>query len=150
MSLRKRTVKMQHGTKRRGRYCGDIELIVYLPNVTVPVSLVLDLHIVHDRFGRNFDLNLNGHLHYPDDIDRSLNETVTDKIRKYRSDCNNNPPNTTSFMPVIGSTSGRLYSGVQLPHSTSGLFHFHRAPFYAQLKVRGSTFLPRLQIYDLT
>jgi hypothetical protein len=26
----------------------------------------------------------NGHLHYPNDIDRSLNETVTDKIKKYR------------------------------------------------------------------
>jgi hypothetical protein len=40
----------------------------------------------------------------------SLNESVTDKIRKYRSDYNNNPPNTISFIPVIVSTSGRLHS----------------------------------------
>jgi hypothetical protein len=47
---------------------------------------------------------------YPNDIDRSLNEAADDKIRKYRADYNNNPPNTVSFMPVIGSTSGRLHS----------------------------------------
>jgi hypothetical protein len=38
------------------------------------------------------------------DIDRSLNETVSDKIRKCRSDCNNNPPHTISFMSDIPST----------------------------------------------
>ncbi len=74
------------------------------------MSLVLDLRIAHDRFGSSSDLNLNGHLHYPNDIDRSLNESVVDKIRKYRSDYNNNPPNVTSFMPAITSTSGRLHS----------------------------------------
>jgi hypothetical protein len=55
------------------------------------VTLVLDLRITHDRFGSSSDLNLNGHLHYPNAIDKSLNETVTDKIRKYRTDYNNNP-----------------------------------------------------------
>jgi hypothetical protein len=37
---------------------------------------------------------------------------VTDhtKIRKYRVDYNNNPPNSISFMSVIVSTSGRLHS----------------------------------------
>ncbi len=48
----------------------------------------------------------NGNLRYPNDIDRSLNETVSDKIRKYRADCNNNPPTSVSFMTVITSTSG--------------------------------------------
>ncbi len=67
-----------------GRDCGDIDLTVYLANVSEPVSLVLDLCLTHDRFRSTSDLNLNGHLHYPTDIDRSLNETVTDKIRKYR------------------------------------------------------------------
>ncbi len=33
-----------------------------------------------------------------------------DKIRKYRSDYNNIPPNTTSFMSAFASTSGRLHS----------------------------------------
>ena len=56
------------------------------------------------------DPSLNGHLHYPSNIDRSLTETAVDKIRKYRADYNNNPPNTVSFMPPIASTSGRLHS----------------------------------------
>jgi hypothetical protein len=102
-------MKTQHVTKNRGRYCGDIDRTTFLDNTTGPVPLVLDLLISHDRFGSSCDLNLNGHLHYPNDIDRSLNET-TDKIRKYRSDYNNNPPNVTSFMSVIVSTSGRLHS----------------------------------------
>ena len=44
------------------------------------------------------------------DIDRSINEAAADKIRKYRADYNNNPPNAVSFMPAIASTSGRLHS----------------------------------------
>ncbi len=43
-------------------------------------------------------------------MDKSLNETDTDKIRKYRSDFNNNPPNDISFVPVITSTFGSLQS----------------------------------------
>ncbi len=73
------------------------------------MSLVLDLLIVHDRFGSSSDPSLNGHLHYPHDVDKSLNETDTDKIRKYRVDYNNNPLSTVSFMSVIASTSGRLH-----------------------------------------
>jgi hypothetical protein len=78
----------------RGKKRGDIERTVYLPNVEDPVPFVLDLHITHDRFGSRSDPSLNGHLHYPNDIDKSLNETTTDKIRKYRSDYNNNLPTT--------------------------------------------------------
>ncbi len=70
------------------------------------MSLVLDLHISHDRFGSRSDPSLNGHLHYPNDIDNSLNETVSHKIRKYRSDYNNNPPTVVSFIPPVTSTSG--------------------------------------------
>ncbi len=44
------------------------------------------------------------------DIDRLLNETVTDKIRKYTSDHYNNTPNVITFMTTITSTSGRLHS----------------------------------------
>ncbi len=71
---------------------------------------MLDLRIAHDRFGSSSDPSLNGHLHYPNDIDKSLNETVTDKIRKYRADYNNNPPTVVSFMSVVSSTSRRLHS----------------------------------------
>jgi hypothetical protein len=73
-------------------------------------SFVLDLHITHDRFGSSSDPSLNDHLHYPNDIDKSLNEATVDEIRKYRPDYNNNPPHTVSFMSDITSTSGRLHS----------------------------------------
>ena len=56
------------------------------------------------------DPTLNGHLHFHNDIDRSLNEAATDKIRKRRADYNNNPPNVISFMSSIVSMSGRLQS----------------------------------------
>ena len=55
------------------------------------------------------DPSLNGHLQYPNDIDRSLNEATADKIRKYRADYNHNPPHAISFMPAVASTSGRLH-----------------------------------------
>jgi hypothetical protein len=103
-------VKTQQVTRSRGQRCGDIELAGYLANVGGPVPLVLDLRIAHDRFGSSSDPSINGHLHYPNDIDRSLNEAAADKIRKYRADYNNNPPNAISFMPAIASTSGRLHS----------------------------------------
>ena len=110
--------------------------------------------IVHDRFGSSSDPSLNVPLHYPNDIDRSINEATTDKIRKYRADYNNNPPSAVYFMPDIASTSGRLHSefirllflqshretdrffaasGVQLAQSTSGLFHFRRVVFSSKV-----------------
>jgi hypothetical protein len=91
----------------------DIEFTSYLVNATGPVPLVLDLRIAHDRWGSSSDPSINGHLHYLNDIDRSLNETVTvttDKIRKYHTDYNNNPPSSVAFMSTIASTSGRLHS----------------------------------------
>jgi hypothetical protein len=60
-------------------------------------------------FGSRSDPNLNGHLHYPHDVDKSLNEDTTDKIRKYHTDYNNNPPNSGSFIPSIVSTYWRLH-----------------------------------------
>ena len=66
------TVKTQQVIKSRGQYCGDIELPGYLVNVTGPVHLVLDLRIADDRFGSSSDPSLNGNLHYPNNIDRSL------------------------------------------------------------------------------
>jgi hypothetical protein len=151
----------QHVTKSRGRHCGDIELAAYLANAAGPVPLVLDLRIAHDRFASSSDPSLNGHLHYPNDMDKLLNEAAADKIRKYRADYNNNPPSTVSFMPAISSTSGRLHSefirlsflqahretdrffaasGVQLAQQNRRLLHFRRAAFSANLKAKvGST-----------
>jgi hypothetical protein len=76
----------------------------------------------------------NGHLHYPNDTDRSLYQDDTDKIRKYRVDNNNNPPNGISFMSVIDSTSGRLHSHFVCLLTNSGLFHYFRSVFSSQLK----------------
>ncbi len=108
-------------------------------------------------FGRSSDLSLNGNLRYPNDIDRSLNEAAADKIRKYRTDYNNNPSTSVSFMPAISSTSGRLHSefirllflqahrethrffaasGVQLAQSHRGMFHYRRSAFSSQLKAK--------------
>jgi hypothetical protein len=154
-------VRTQQVARSRGQQCGDIELAGYLANVAGAVPLVLDLRIAHDRFGSSSDPTLHGHLHYPNDIDRPLNEATADKIRKYCADYNYNPPNSISFMPAIATTSGRLHSefvcllflqahresdrffavsGVQLAQCTSGLFHFRRAAFSSQLKSKvGST-----------
>jgi hypothetical protein len=35
---------------------------------------------------------------------------IIHKIRKYRADYNNNPPNAVAFMPAIACTTGRLHS----------------------------------------
>ncbi len=96
--------------KSRGQHYGDIELVGYLANTVDPVPLGLDLRIVHDRVGSSTDPTLNGHLRYPNNLDQPLNDTATDKIRKYRADYNNNPPSPVSFMTAIVGTSGRLHS----------------------------------------
>jgi hypothetical protein len=68
------------------------------------VSLVLDLRLIHERFESSSDLSINGHLHNPDDVDGSLNETVGNKILQYRSEYNNRPSLigklTASFQPL--------------------------------------------------
>ena len=75
-----------------------------------PVSLLLDLRIAHERFGSSSDSSINGHLHYPHDLDGPLNDTTADKIRQYLSDYINRPSNSISFVTVIASTSGSLHS----------------------------------------
>jgi hypothetical protein len=90
-------------------HCGDVELAGYLTNAAGPVPLVLDLHMAHDRVGSSTDPTLNGQPRYPNNLDQSHNDTASDKVRKYRADYNNNPPNTVSFMSAIVSTSGRLH-----------------------------------------
>ena len=74
-------------------------------------------------------------LHY-NDIDKSLNEDVNDKVRKYHADYKNNPPNTVAFMPAIA------VSGVQSPQSNLGAtcFHFrHAAVLNQQVKMWTAT-----------
>ncbi len=105
-------VKTQQVARSRGQRCGDIELANYLADPADPVPLVLDLRIAHERFGSSTDPSINGHLHYPNNLDGPLNEAAADKIRQYRADYNNRPSNAISFMPAIASTSGRLHGEV--------------------------------------
>ncbi len=112
MSIKSQTTtgfKTQQVTRSRGQRCGDIELASCLANGGGPVSLVLDLHITHKRFGSSSDPSINGHLRYPHDLDRPLNEAAADKIRQYRADYNNRPSHVIAFMPDTGSTSGRIH-----------------------------------------
>jgi hypothetical protein len=90
-------VKTQQVVKSRGHHCGDVELVGYLENTVVPVSLVVDLLISHDRVVRSTDPTLNGQLRSPNNLDQSLNDTAADKVRKYRADYNMNPPNTIIY-----------------------------------------------------
>ena len=164
-------VKTERVVRSRGQRCGDVELTGYLVNEAGPVPLVLDLRIAHDRWGSSSDPSINGHLHYPNDIDRSLNEAAADKIRKYRADYNNNPPSSVAFMPTIASTCGRLHtdfvcllflqdhretdlffaaSGVQPAQSTSGLYRFKRVTFSSQLKSKCGNILAKAAALRIT
>jgi hypothetical protein len=78
-------VKTQQVVKSRGQDCGDIELTGCLVNVTGPVSLVLDLRIVHDRVGSSTDPTLNGHLKYPNNLEQSLNNNRPESVVSFRS-----------------------------------------------------------------
>jgi hypothetical protein len=98
--------KTHQVVKSRGQHCGDIEMVGYLPKTGGPVSLVLDLRVAHDRVDSSPDPTLNGHLRYPNNLDQSLNDTTTAKLRKYRADYNFNPPRGVGFMTAITSTSG--------------------------------------------
>ncbi len=66
--------------RSRGQQCGNIELADYLVNVTDPVPLVVDLLISHERFGSSSDPSINGHIHYPNDVDRSLKRLLLTKL----------------------------------------------------------------------
>jgi hypothetical protein len=125
-----------------------------------------------DFFGSSSDPNLYGKLHWPNDIDKSLNEANADKIRKYRADYTHNPPTTTVFIPGIASTSDRIHSdfirilflqahretdlffavsGVQPAQSNMGaFFHFRHAAFPSMLYSRVSSILTKATVLRIT
>jgi hypothetical protein len=103
-----------------------------------------------------------------DDANQSERRGTTDKIHQYRSDHNNRPSNTISFIPDITRTSGNLHSefvfllflqvhretdrffagsGVHLPNptvvssTTTSRCSFHRS------SLRSATSSPRLHHY---
>ena len=65
---------------------------------------------MHERWGSSPNPSRNDHLHYPTDIDRTLNETVTDNVLQYHTDYNNRPSHVIVSMTDIVSTSGCLHS----------------------------------------
>ncbi len=90
-------------------------------------------------------------------LDQSLKYTTADKVRQYRVDYNNNPPDTVSCTPSIPSTSGRLHSefvrllllqahretdrfftdsGVLSSQSDRGFFHYLHTASSDQLKIK--------------
>jgi hypothetical protein len=106
-----------------------------------------------------------GHLHYPNNLDQSLNDTGADKVRKYRADYNFNPPRGVGFMPAIVSTSGRLHSEfirilflqahretecfcedsrVLSAQSDRGFFHYRHTAFSSILKSRVGNILVKV------
>jgi hypothetical protein len=48
--------------------------------MTGPVSLVLDLRIVHDRWGSSSDPKINGHLRYPNDSTLTKDTTLLSSL----------------------------------------------------------------------
>ena len=71
-------------------------------------NLVIELNITHDRHGRSTsNPHTNGHLTHPDSLDRPLEIAARAKITKHQAAYSSN--NSTSFMPGVASTSGRLH-----------------------------------------
>jgi hypothetical protein len=92
-------------------------------------------------------------------------ECDNDKIRKCRTDYNNNPPNDISLILTITSTSGRLHSdfvcllflqthreteslfvdsGVQLVEHDREQFHYHHVVFSSQPKSKCGNILTKV------
>jgi len=44
-------VKTSHVARSRGQKCGDIQLDAYIADAAGPAPLIMDLRIVHERFG---------------------------------------------------------------------------------------------------
>ena len=118
-------------------------------NVVGPVPLVQDLHITHERFGISSDPSINGHLHYPNDLDRALNGVPVDKTRQYHTDYNNR---VISFMTVITSTSGRLRGErvLLLFLQEYDQLHYRREAFPSQLKSKVENILTKTEVYRIT
>jgi hypothetical protein len=85
--------------RSRSQRCGDIELPTsadHIANAAVPVPLVLDLRIAHERWEVVLSLVFIGNCIYPADLDRLLNEAAADKNLQYRADYNNGPSTAIS------------------------------------------------------
>ena len=119
---------------------------------------MLDLQFeknTHERFGSSSDPSINGHLHYPNDVDRSLMRLPLTRLENIALTIITTPPNAISFMSAIGSTSGRIHnesvrllflqahretdrffeaSGVHLPTHDRDQFHYRHTTFSYHLE----------------
>ena len=59
-----------------------VDQIDDLFRTTLKVKTEQVVHKSLDRFDSRSDPSINGHLHHPNEVDRSLNEDTTDKIRQ--------------------------------------------------------------------
>ena len=100
-------------TWSRGQKCGDIELPGYLVNVTDPVALVLDLRIVHERWGSTSDPTLNGNLHYPNDIESSCRSLRFRSINRSINSLLLILLNLRDLHVSLSLTYTRLYGGLE-------------------------------------
>jgi hypothetical protein len=96
-----------------------------------------------DRFGSSSDPSLNGRLHYPNNIDRSLNEDTDDKIRSEFD--------RLLFLQTYRETD-RFFavSGVQFPQHDRDQLHFRRVVFVQQLKNRVGLDLDKETVLRIT
>jgi hypothetical protein len=98
--------------------------------------MFLDLRIDHDRFGSSSNPDLNGKLHWTNDMDMSLNEDVG-RVH-------------SEFIRILfvqpHREADRFFaaSGVQSAQSNMGVFfHFRRAAFSSMVKSRVSSILAK-------
>jgi len=80
----------------------------HLASAAVPVPLVLDLRIAHERWEVVLTLVFIGNCIYPADLDRLLNEAAADTNLQYRADYNNGPSTAISFMPALDAYTVNL------------------------------------------
>ena len=78
----------------------------YLKQSGVERDLVYDLSVTHERRRAYDEASKNGHLCYPDDINRTLREAAQKKVPKYQNSYAND--HNITCMPAIVSTTGRL------------------------------------------
>ena len=83
-----------------------MQLKGYLKHNDVGRDLVYDLLVTHERCGASDKPSENGHLCYPDDINRPLREPAQKRVLKYQKAYAND--HNITCMPAIASTTGRL------------------------------------------
>ena len=96
----------QHTGKRLRRWLrvgvSDVVTSIWIPTCRILRDrCLLGLRIVYDHWGSRSNPSLTGHLHYPSDLDRTLNENTSDKVLQYRVDYNNNPSHNTVLIIMI-------------------------------------------------